>query len=495
MIQRTADATERDILARRARAAAVTQRPAPAPVRIPAPATRPTPVSSTAAMYQQRIPTGPTTPTPAQNPNLQRALAAMQAIGAAASGAVRQGPVKQGPQGVTIDDVVRVAAGELTGWRPGQPLPSGERLEEARPASFDPVSIYGGVVGQPAPGYGSRYGGFKTATEFKNQVLGEAYNAKAVEALALEEAARLGGAYEDAYLRAINPEGAAVTMTAKSNQALARSPLSVLAQQMSGVNRRPTAEDYYGASMARMNAIRGTGDYGEQPMLANAIEMVRRPAEANLQAGLITSGAAKQYELADLIRAISPSDLARQIAVERYGQDPGMAAGVFEPTLDLEYENMMNDAYKAEIMRDYPGLDPNATTAEMILATQGPEALMQYQQQQAEYALYGTPTQQLAAEQRQIEAEEASFDDQIVNKYGFDPKEVSGVDATIVRDLASDETFLAIIDDARTRIEEGDDALNLASTIADEYLAQTGDNIGARALGEIIASFDVSFFG
>lgn len=424
---------------------------------------------------------------------------------------------KQGPRGVTIDDVGAVAAGSVPGWRPGKPLPSAQQLADARlnagPA-FTQESVLPNLVGGPAPGYGQRYGGFKTGTEAEAQILGQAYNAKIAGQLAQEQADVLANQFETEYERLVNPQGSAVQQTLANNQKITGTSLGTLARQMAG-GRTPSQQDYYGAHMAIQNALRGTGRYSPEKLSelgrefnlgrplnqaeANALEMVRRPAALNLQAGLQTSGALDAQDLANAINALSVSDLAQRMAIQEYGYDPGMAAGIFTPEEDLNYEQAMYDAQKAQIMRDNPNANPDLTVAEMILQTYGVEGLQQYHAQQAEYALNGTPTQQLAAGQREQEARDALYDESVRQKYGFDPNEVPNIDAQVVRELTLNEDFTTLLDEARQKVLDGDSALDLASEYSQKYLEKSkesgmADNVGATAMGEIIASFDLSYF-
>lgn len=396
--------------------------------------------------------------------------------------------VKIGPRGVTIEDVAARAAN--------------------RQPTYTQENVIPFLVGQPSPTAGQRYGGFKTDTEAKRQILGEAYNAKLVEQIANEEAARVAAAHEQKYLDIVNPESQAFKETLKGNRELAATPLNTLAWQMAK-GPKPTAEDYYGANMARINAVRGTGDYTPQQLEemypgrtltqseANALEMINRPALQNLESNLkYDPRIADLEDLANIIRMAPLSDLAQKIAVERWGYDPGMAAGTFTMAEDLKYQNMLTDSILAQKMAENPAVNPNLTIAEMILMNEGTDALMNYQQQQMDYAMNGTPTQQLAAAQQQIEIEQAVYDQSVREKYGFDPKRVGDIDAQIVRELTLDPIFTKALDDARQEVNDGRDAFDVATEYAAKYLEDSNnDNVGAEALGEIIANFDISYFG
>jgi hypothetical protein len=107
----------------------------------------------------------------------------------------------------------------------------------------------------------------------------------------------------------------------------------------------------------------------------------------------------------------------------------------------------------------------------------------------------GTPTQQLSAEKNMVDAENAMFDESVRTQYGFDPTKVANVEADYVRDLVMNPTFTGLLEQARQDIVDGGDPLEIASQYASQYMADSNDALGARALGEILASFDLEFFG
>lgn len=414
-------------------------------------------------------------------------------------------PAKTGPRGTTLADVQRIAAEGIPGWRPGMPVPTVRPSTVApAPAPLNEAAILSGMIGGQAPTYGEKYGGQPSATYFASQVKGEAYNALMAGQRAAEEAARLGEPFDLAYARetdVTNPASAA-GKTLKEAESVMAVPLKDLAARMA--RGKVSDQDMYGAAMARMNAVRGTGDYltegGATPtireqMRSNAVGSVEPAARAARAAGLASSGAAQYQQLADLVGGLSPSELMQQIAVKRYGYDPGLAAGLFPMTEDLKYQNMLNDAYNAQIMRDY-GFDPSATVAEMILQTQGPEALMQWQEQKANEALYGSPSEILAADKAMLDAENALIDQEARTNYGFDPKKVPIAEPEYVRNLLTDPAFVNSLTEARNAIfAENQDPLEVSSRIAAQYADETGNILGSRVIGEIIASFDLSYFG
>jgi hypothetical protein len=435
-----------------------------------------------------------------------------------------------GPRGFTINDVARVAAGD---FQPPTPPPVLQVPE------IDFRAVLQSLVGGPAETYGQQYAGLPSAGYFQAQVRGDTINALTALRMAGEEAARLGAEAQGQYDVNINPTvaGSMAAEQLARNQRILETPLSTLALQLSGGRRNPAGqisrEDMYAANMARTNALRGTGDYngasldqlrtvqagiedgmeppsywgqgmidradalrftpGESQGQLNARAMAVDAAKQQMANDLVTSGATSAAELANLIGSIAASDLMQQFAVQRYGYDPGLAAGLFPMSEDLYYENLLIDAYNAQMMRE-TGVDPNATVAELILKNYGVEGLERYQDQQSLYALEGTPSQMLAAQQNEMDVENAMFDESVRTKYGFDPGRVSGIEPDYVRNLVMNPDFTSIFEDARRDVLQGGYPLEVASRRASEYLSESNDALGARALGEIIASFDLRSF-
>jgi hypothetical protein len=132
----------------------------------------------------------------------------------------------------------------------------------------------------------------------------------------------------------------------------------------------------------------------------------------------------------------------------------------------------------------------------LILAQYGLEGLAQYQDQQTRNALYGTPSQQLAAEQNQQDAANALFDEEVRTEYGFDPARVTNTDPDFVRQLVMNPVFTEIFDAARQNIRNGEDPFVISADAAKDYLRRSGgDDLGAQVIGKILASFDLNAFG
>jgi hypothetical protein len=479
-------------------------------------------------MYQQRVPTEPSAPKPASTQ-------ARTTIGMYGAPTPRvygpQLPARTGPRGTTIQDVAQVASGQKP-VRPATQWPA----EPPAPAPIDVQSVYDSLIGAPLATAGEKYGGFPTAAQAEAFVRGQTYNAFLARQMAAEEAARLAKPLQEDYLFNLDPlRGGVAGQKYQENRAILHAgtptviPLSdaaikriedrydnedqrrravdaakiaasqrrvtvgsleTLARQMAG-GKEPTQQDYYAANMARMNAARGASGEGG---FANAVAMVTPDLQAALQRELDASGASRQQEIADAIGAIAPSDLMQRIAVEQLGYDPALAAGLFPASENLAYQQMLIGERNAQLMAQ--GIDPTANEAELVLAQYGQEGLDQYQRQQAEYAMYGTPSQQLAAQKNEQDAINAQADADIIDQYGFDPNNVSNVEADQVRQLMTDPQFTSYLEDGREQIVgEGKDALEVAQDIAEKYREATNQTLGAEALRQILASFDLAAFG
>lgn len=469
-----------------------------------------------ARMYQQRIPTGPTAPAPTVKlPSGTPRVPTTRIVGDS----------RVGPGGATIQDVARVAGvipAPVASAPETSTTPTAKTFQPP-PPKLDEREVLARMIGGPSPTYGEKYGGMPSASYFSDLVRGEAFNILAAQQMAQEEATRLAAPIQERYERDIDPTKAlglagrnlrgaekilgTGTPTRIGQQTVNTGALQALASQMAG-GRAPTANDYYAANMARMNAVRGTGDFPLIPdqetgtvrpttlaeqVAANAAESARLVAAPQRDRDLNLFGATAAQELADAMAVMSPSGLMQQIAIDRYGVDPALAAGLFPASEDMAYQELMKDALNAQLMQDY-GVDVTETVAETILREYGVEGLRQYQAQQAEYAMNGTPTQQLSAEKNQQDAENALFDEEARVTFGVDPAKVNGIDPEFMRDLLSDVDFTTVLAQARNAIVDGTDPLEAASEYSDQYARDTGDMLGARALGEILASFDLQSF-
>lgn len=405
-----------------------------------------------------------------------------------------QPSTKVGPRGATLEAVQAVASGNvpvITNTA-NRPLPPREPInqEELRAQMF----------GGPAPGYGQKYGGYPTASYFENAVRGEAMNILAAQQEVNAEAERQAQAIDEQYAFDMDPtRGGVLGRKLQENRRIASTPLQELASEMAGGT--PGYWDLYGANMARMNAARGavggtvvdetTGQRRPATMADNARAMVQQELDQRRERDLRLFGVSRVQDIADSMAMYTPSELMQIIAVEKYGYDPALAAGLFPVSEDLDYQQTLQEARIADAIRQ-GATDPNSTVAETILDRYGVDALEQYKLQQAEYAMYGTPQQQLAAAQADQEANDALFDEESRTTFGIDPRNVGDFDANYVRDLLSNPTFTDYLIKARNDIVKGKDPLDASESAGKDYAKATGDMLGATALAEMLASFDLA---
>ncbi len=244
-------------------------------------------------------------------------------------------------------------------------------------------------------------------------------------------------------------------------------------------------QNAYGAYMNRMNML-GEGRSLPQRLRAGA----QRDIIADLTPGL-ESAVAEQvtpYETVAQGFANTPlSQFAQQIAVNRYGYDPALAAGLFDTSVDIQSLKDEADLFAAQ----NPQL--NMSPAEIVYNQLGEEGLNQYLQQQAEQALMGSPSQQRTEAELAQDAANAPIDAELYSAYATAPGNVnSALNADVARQYMSDPNFLAQFQAGTTQIYDemgkgisGADAVN---AYMQNYLNTTGDPVSARILEELLSN-------
>jgi hypothetical protein len=166
--------------------------------------------------------------------------------------------------------------------------------------------------------------------------------------------------------------------------------------------------------------------------------------------------------------------------MSRYNIDPALAAGMFQPSMEQEFNAELlarQNAFPGESLEEYIG------------RTQGAEALNAYQQSQYD-----------AAMAKQAEgartAEEEAFDLQLTNSVGV-PVDVAAGDYPLstARALLTDPVFMGYVNDAqqavlasdKTTVEEKKNVIR--QQVANVY-QQTGDPAVAKILENILVYFD-----
>jgi hypothetical protein len=459
-------------------------------------------ISELAKMYQQRVPTATTS--------------------------------KIGPRNTTVEDVRRVAtygrSGPSSNIRytqlPHQQNPSNSATTKA-PFRLSPgqaSDVQSGVVGGPAYGYGEKYGNFPTRSDYLAAIEGGAFEAKE-----LGELARLQ--YEQEVEKGASQFAPQIVSDLSRSASMAGVRPGAL---MSAEDRANLAQGYervqeFGRT-PEYEAIRGPINQLNrskyQPLVIpdsqtgeqyNANDLMRTAYEAMLEGPTVDPGIQSAYaqmaseqnvnlpsvrpftdflgsptvqaplQTADLIAGTPLYEYARQIAESRYGMDPSQAAGLFTPAMDMAYQKEQDDFNRAQ-----QGFD-NRSTAQYIFDEYGPEQFASYQATIAEEAMFGSPSQQRAAQDAQVEAEEFMDDMIILENYGFRPSDIPGVPAATIREAFRDENFQTAVDQISAGFaEQGGIPREAAIQIIDNYIA-TGSPQGpvnAQVLQRIISTLN-----
>lgn len=414
------------------------------------------PTSSLATMYRQRIPATST---------------------------------KTGPRQTTVADVRRVAALGSSALPTYMPPP--ERF------MVNPEDVQADIIGTPGPGYGLKYGGFPTQSAWEDAIRGEAYSAYEMADLARQQAAALMQPADERYAYDIDPTrgGLAGRQAIEANRVI-KTPLTELARQMARPGATTPQEDVYGAAMARMNAVRGTGDYltpqsGEpqfgQQIQYNAVTAVEPAARAAFDRAAITSGADRYQQIADIVGETPLSEYAKQIAMTRYGMDPAQAAGMFGVDMDIKYQKDVDNARRLQ-----EGM-PQISMDEFIWDNFGPEEYQNYMMKKAEQLVYGSPEEVAQAEQDAIDL---ANDLTISESYGFRPTDISGVEPAAVREAFAGQPFQTFMEEG-IKIYNDPEAMQsyvtptaLGNDLAQQWLNQGGSMQEAKVIQRIFATFD-----
>lgn len=437
---------------------------------------------------------------------------------------------KIGPRGTTIQNVMDVAKNG------SQPIESNYVYAppSTQPPAFNAVDLATLLASQPQPGAGQKYGGYPSLSMMEQAILGSALNFKDLGTYAANQRDILAEPAQTAYNSALDTSNynSLLSRQLSNNQQirsrnLAEDPQVIAAQKaindynasqgfgtrsqkgsISYSNGIPTtfnvpstptkelaaalANAQYGANMERQNATFGTINYDptvdmQTQLNQNAFNQVQPQAEAARQAALQSSGALRADEIARGIGNLPVSQLA-QLMASSYGLDANTARAMFGPQTDVDYAK----ALASQNLLD-SGVDPSMTEAEMILTYQGPEALVQYQQDKAYAAINGTPAEQDKAAQDEIDAQTAIFDLQVQTTYGVSPKNITNVDPQIARQMFLDTNFTGWIDTGIAELTNADGSRTpeqIIGELGSQYLAaKPAGKVEAIALVDILANW------
>jgi hypothetical protein len=442
---------------------------------------------------------------------------------------------KIGPRGITIQDVQRVA-------NSGLPKDTGESqyvyapTQSTQPA-FSAIDLAAMLASKMQPGAGQKYAGYPTASMLQDAILGSALNFKDLGSYAATQANILGEPAQAAYLAALDSSDpkSLLSTQLRGNQSLLRQGISkdpyVSAAQaaydktMSSTGFAPglggatysnvmgmsiptgyslgssmtasgkdaqarLAAAQYAAQMKLLKNVYGdttfTGGLNDR-LESNALEQAKTQAETTRQAAFQSSGALRADEIARSIQDVPVSQLAQMMA-SSYGVDPNVARAMFGAQTDVDYARS-----QAALDAANSGVDTGMTEAEMILAYEGRDALIEWQQGKAAAALYGTPEEQARAAQDETDAQTAIFDQQVQTTYGVSPKSVTGVDPEIARQLFMDTNFTGWIDTGMARLQNADGTQTpdqIVAELGSQYLtAKPMGKVEAIALVEILSNW------
>lgn len=355
---------------------------------------------------------------------------------------------RTGPRGVTNEDVAN-RAGVTYVYRPETPAQQQEAL-----LSY--------VLGGQAPGYGMKYGGFPTAGYGQAAIEGQAYGIADLARQAAQQAAVREAELYSSADRQLRPIESQTASDMRRAQREAESAFGGLSQ-----SEDPMAQ-YIGKK------IIGSRFQDLSAQREADLERLQTPIRTQLESG-IASQVQPAVQIAETLGAYSPSQLAQQIAVARYGYDPMLAAGLFDTQMDVDYYDRARQAERQ-------ALGFGSTNEEYLFDLLGPEAYRQYQENKALQAYESVFAEDFSETDRNLQ-----------EAYGVDPSSIVNVDTDTARQVMNDNTFLASVNAYRASMETNEDDFmsgeEAANAYARDYLASTGDPVRAQILLDILRQY------
>ena len=258
---------------------------------------------------------------------------------------------RTGPRGVTNEDVAR-RAGVSYVYAP----------TTNQPAPVDASALANFLIGGQAPGYGMKYGGFPTAGYGQAAIEGQAYQiadlARQAQALAAARQAELV-ASADRQLRPIESQTASEYRRQQHRAG----------QAVENLASNPVAQYAASKMFQEKNKIL-------QAERKASLESQKAPIVNQLQEDLASQVYPAQ-QIAEGLGSFTPSQLAQQIAVSRYGYDPMLASGLFGAQTDLGYASQQQAIQDAQLRA--MGYNTGLSTDEILAQQLSPEEFQQYQ--------------------------------------------------------------------------------------------------------------------
>lgn len=332
---------------------------------------------------------------------------------------------RTGPQGVTNEDVAR-RAGVTYVYAPAT----------NQPTTVDPAMLNTYLIGGQAPGYGMKYGGFPSATYGEAAITGQAFGIADLARQAAQQAQiereQIALDYETDARRAL-----AAKYRYQPSQALESfiPPLENATETQKVIREAALKSAIAEESRKRMSEMYDTNTPAYQ-------------AAQQKIAGL------PSVQLSEALGVFTPSQLAQQIAVSRYGYDPMLAAGLFDEGVNTAYANQQEAARQAQMQA--MGYNIGLSNDEILASQMSPEEFEQYQLAKAGRALE-TATSDTTAQ-----------DEQIAAQYGITPSN------STEREIMADPAFLALFQKGIAEMQKltVSSPAQAASAVARQYLTE-----------------------
>jgi hypothetical protein len=391
-------------------------------------------------------------------------------------------------------------------------LPTFREPKTAPP--FNAIDIQSDIIGGPGAGYGLKYGGFPTQSDYQNAIRGEAFATRELEALARQKAeqaiANRGSEYIDpvttelsrsASMAGVRP-GALMSTADRAKlmggyqnvQEFGRTPEYEEIRELTRGSAPESPESSFANKLMRAayNDMYNSPGYNEEDrrLVADMAErqLVNLPSVGRIFESPEVAG---PQQLADLIKGNPVSQYAQQIAQARYGMDPNLARGLFGTDLDMKFA--ADEINAQQLAEGKPQLSDDQLAWRLL----GPEGYMQYREDKILKLAYGSPEEIEKAEQDAMNLE---MDLDIRDLLGFMPSDLSGVQSDLLRDAMQNPQFGEYVKTAMDTLkkeggldEYGGSAKELGNTLAQDWLMAGGSPIEAKLIAQILANFDFSF--
>lgn len=367
---------------------------------------------------------------------------------------------RTGPQGVTNEDVAR-RAGVSYVYAP----------TTNQPPPIDASTLANFLIGGQAPGYGMKYGGFPTAGYGQAAIEGQAYQiadlARQAQALAAMRQAELE--YESG--KDIAQSRSAIASKYRYNYRP-----SAEVQQAGSELQAAETPDAQMLARAKMKSVMNEERGGRRAELTALETPIRSRFESDF-----AQQVAPAQSIGEALGSFTPSQLAQQIAVSRYGYDPMLASGLFGAQTDLAYASQQQAIQEAQLRA--MGYNTGLSTDEILAQQLSPEEFRQYQTNKALSSYENIMTDDSLLEQA----------------YGVSPSSISGVNPDLAREVMADNNFLESVTTYRDALSTNDEgyasAEEAANSMARDYLEKTKDPIRAQILLDILRQYSFTFEG